>query len=89
MCCCNWFQSRKREGGREREREVRNGVLEKCSAFDNLRVAVAVRHVRVHVRLRHSGMGGITIALVEAGIAVLRSVGSLMSQYTVALIADS
>ena len=34
-------------------------------------------------------MGGVAVALVKAGIAVFCSVGSLVSQYTVALIADS
>lgn len=50
---------------------------------------MTVRHIRVHVRLRYGRMGGIAVAFVEAGIAVLRSVSSLVSQYTVALIADS
>lgn len=45
----------------------------------HLRVTVAMRHVRVHVRLRYSGMGGVAVALVKAGVAVLGSVGALVS----------
>lgn len=40
---------------------------------------MAMRHVRVHVRLRYGGMSGVAVALVKAGVAVLGSVGALVS----------